>query len=222
MKNIKICTVITGQTLREFLDNLNKIQKVSDFIELRVDYIEDLKISDLEIIKNHTIKQSIFTCRSREEGGLFNDSNDKLMQIIHKAIDLKFDHLDIEISKLSLFDNRDFKNVKIIGSYHNFKETPDYQELKNIIKSIYKYSFVDIAKIATFANNEDDVINLTRLLINKKSNRDLIVLGMGEKGKITRVVSPLLGGYLTFASLGKCKSASGQIELSELKNIYED
>ena len=67
-------------------------------------------------------------------------------------------------------------------------------------------------------NNDEDNINLSKLLINRKT--EMIVLGMGTKGKITRIITPFLGGYLTFASVGKNKSASGQYSLSELKTIF--
>ena len=39
---IKICSVVIGESLEEFLDNLRKVQEVSNFVELRVDYIKDL------------------------------------------------------------------------------------------------------------------------------------------------------------------------------------
>lgn len=214
---IKICTVVIGNTLEEFLQNLENVQRVSDFVELRVDYIKNLSIFDLKIIRKHTKKENIFTCRSIEEGGKFSSNN--LLEIIYKANELCFDYIDIEISKLKNI-NFEKKNSKIIGSYHNFKETPSFNELKKIYEEIISFKFMDIAKIATNVVNDEDNINLVKLILNKKS--DIIVLGMGEKGKITRIISPLLGGYLTFASVGKNVSALGQIPLEDLKGIYSD
>jgi len=222
MKKIKICTVVTGRNLDEFLKNLKAVQRVSDCIELRADYIENLKFEDLDIIKKNAIKESIFTCRSKKEGGLFIGSRIELMKIINKAINLDFNYVDVEISKLKFIDkSKCRKNVKIIGSYHNFDKTPTLRLLNAIVKKIASYSFVNIVKIATMVNNENDVINLTTIIIQKKRSQDLIVLGMGEKGKITRIISPLLGGYLTFASFSK-KTAKGQIELKELQKIYKE
>jgi 3-dehydroquinate dehydratase-1 len=48
----------------------------------------------------------------------------------------------------------------------------------------------------------------------------MIVLGMGDKGKITRVLQPYLGGYLTFASLDGSNSAPGQIDYNDLEKLY--
>ena len=214
---IKICSVVTGKGLEEFLDNLHKVQEVSNVVELRVDYIKDLSIEHLDIIKKHTIKENIFTCRSIKEGGKFAGSKEELKSIIYKANELQFNHIDIEISMLENI-NFDNKNCKIIGSYHNFNNTPNYDELLNIYKNIKQYDFIDIVKIATNVINDNDNIELVKLLINK--DKDIIVLGMGEKGKITRIISPLLGGYLTFASVDNNISASGQISLNDLIKIY--
>ena len=114
--------------------------------------------------------------------------------------------------------NFDNKNCKIIGSYHNFNNTPSYNELLNIYNNIKQYDFVDVVKIVTNVINDNDNIELVKLLINK--DKDIIILGMGEKGKITRIISPLLGGYLTFASVDNNISASGQIFLNDLIQIY--
>lgn len=214
---IKICTVVIGNNLENFLINLKEVQKVADFIELRVDYIENLLINDLEKIRKNTYKENIFTCRSIEEGGKFKGNNEELIKIINEANNLKFNHIDIEISKLKYF-NFEIKNSKIIGSYHNFIKTPNFEELEKIYDKIISYKIVDIAKIATMVNENDDNIKLVKLLLNKKT--DIIVLGMSEIGKITRIISPLLGGYLTFASLDENISAQGQISLNELKNIF--
>ena len=214
---IKICSVVTGKSLEEFLDNLHKVQEVSNVVELRVDYIKDLSIEHLDIIKKHTIKENIFTCRSIKEGGKFAGSKEELKSIIYKANELQFNHIDIEISMLENI-NFDNKNCKIIGSYHNFNNTPNYDELLNIYKNIKQYDFVDIVKIATNVVNDNDNIELVKLLISK--DKDIIVLGMGEKGKITRIISPLLGGYLTFASVDNNISALGQISLNDLIKIY--
>lgn len=50
----------------------------------------------------------------------------------------------------------------------------------------------------------------------------MIVLGMGNHGKITRLLAPLLGGYLTFASLDEVKSVSGQITYQLMNNFYHN
>ena len=215
---MKICTVVIGRTLNEFLDNLKEIQKVSNFVELRVDYIKNLSLKDIEIIRKNTFVESIFTCRSIDEGGNFKGNTDDLLKIISIANNLKFEHIDVERTLLKYINFN--KNSKIIGSYHNFDMTPNYKDLLLIYDIIKQYKIVDIVKIATMVLNDIDNINLLKLSIKKKNN---IILGMGEKGRIIRIIAPLLGGYLTFASITKDSiSANGQLTLEEFKQFYEE
>jgi 3-dehydroquinate dehydratase/shikimate dehydrogenase len=45
---------------------------------------------------------------------------------------------------------------------------------------------------------------------------------MGELGVISRLLSPIFGGYFTYASVEKGKeSAVGQFTVAETKKIYE-
>jgi 3-dehydroquinate dehydratase-1 len=54
-----------------------------------------------------------------------------------------------------------------------------------------------------------------------ENDQQLIVIGMGELGKRVRIISPLFGGYLTYAWVKKNKTAPGQMSLKEMKAIYD-
>lgn len=221
MKNIKICTVVTGKTIREFLRNLDLIQAVSDMVELRIDYIKEIKLSDLETIKKALKKEAIFTCRKKEEGGKFLENEEKRLLIIQKALDLDFDFFDIELTTLEEEKIKIPSNKKkgIIVSYHNFKETPFELELRKLI--FYMRNYGEIIKIATMVKNDYDNLKLFRLMVNKKYEEKRIIIGMGKKGKMTRIIGPFLGNYLTYASTEFSQSAPGQIDIKSLKKIYE-
>ena len=80
-------------------------------------------------------------------------------------------------------------------------------------------SGADIAKIVCKVNSSKDNARLLGLLDSEKK---LAVIGMGEKGKITRCLSPLLRGVFTFASISKGKeTAQGQIAFSEMNEIQK-
>lgn len=70
--------------MHEFMDNLEVIQKVADFIELRVDHMKNIALNDIELIKNKTTCQSIFTCRKKAEGGLYEGSERERIAILEK------------------------------------------------------------------------------------------------------------------------------------------
>jgi len=53
--------------------------------------------------------------------------------------------------------------------------------------------------------------------------RPLVVIGMGQLGKITRIAGPLLGSLFTYASHDKGKeTAEGQIDHMLLRKIFKD
>ncbi len=218
MKNIKICTPVIGNTVEEFVVNLKKTQEISSFVELRVDYIENFSVKDIEIISENVKTESIFTCRTNKEGGKFNDDEKARIEILQKALQSKFDFVDIELSTIR---ENSFKrsNTKLIISYHNFLETPSYWDMQSIIHEMNEYK-PDVLKIATLMKEEYEDIKIYRLLTNKPHNEERIVIGMGEKGRMTRILGPLLGSYLTFASTEFGESAHGQIDITELKKIY--
>lgn len=216
----KICTVVTGNNLKDFLQNLEKVQKISEMVELRVDHINDLELKDIVTIKRKVKKESIFTCRRIDEGGSFKGTEKQRIEILQEAIKFNFNHVDIELSSINHFNVLKHHNSqKIIISYHNFKETPEGLFLKTICKRIKRYS-PDIIKIATHVKNDYDNGILFRLMVDDSIDSDRIVIGMGEKGKITRIIGPLLGNFLTYAALTNQDAMHGQLSFSELQSIY--
>lgn len=103
---------------------------------------------------------------------------------------------------------------KIILSFHDFKKTPSLNILLNIVKKNFALG-ADIVKIATFINHfEENVVlfELTKRISGQ--GKKIIALGMGEKGKISRIGTPLLGGYLTYMAYDeKHRTAPGQMVL---------
>lgn len=219
MKNIKICTPVIGKTVEEFLVNLKKTQELSSFVELRVDYIENFSVNDIEIISENVKAESIFTCRTNKEGGKFNGDEKARIEILQKALNSDFDYVDIELSTMK---EHIFKrgNSKLIISYHNFLETPSYWDMQSIIREMNEYK-PDVLKIAIMMKEEYEDTKVYRLLTNKPHTEERIVIGMGKKGRMTRIIGPFLGSYLTYASTEFGESAQGQIDINELKKIYK-
>ena len=206
MKKIKICTPVIGKTLEEFLNNLDQVQGVSDIVELRVDKIKNLSKNDLQLVRERTTKQAIFTSRRKE--------------IILNVLDLGFDFIDIDLSLIKDFNLPKKIKSNIIISFHDFKKTPDVNKLEAILNKIREFK-PKIIKISTMVNNKQDVSNLFKFLLNKKVDEKIIMVGMGKKGKITRIFGPLFGSFLTFASTQRGESAPGQIDIEKMKDFYK-
>lgn len=216
--NIRICTPVIGKTPSQFLENLKKTEEVADLIELRVDTIQDFASSDINTIREHTTKEAIWTCRSKEEGGSYEGTEEERVALIQKGIGL-FEYVDIELKTVQSHDFTCNEKSKIIISYHNFQETPSYWDMQKILFEMNQHK-PDIIKIAAMVNEEYELTKLYRLLTNKPHHEERIVVGMGEKGKQSRIVGPLLGSYLTYAKTEWGESAPGQIEIRALQNMY--
>ena len=112
-----------------------------------------------------------------------------------------------------------FPDTEWIISWHDLKETP-----KNLDEIYNKISLLPASyyKIATYAQTSTDalrMLNFTQKM--NQSKRILCGLCMGERGQLTRILSPIVGSPFTFASLENGKEvAPGQLSAEELISVY--
>lgn len=206
-----LCVSISEKNIHTVLDILKQVEMA----EIRIDLIEPSAEELTSIVKAHN--NLIATCRK----GKLND--EERMVVIKHAIDAGVAYVDIEIDAPAAFTTEMVKyakqkGCKVILSYHDFEATPDYPELIDIIDDCF-VTGADIAKIATYCESQSDAARLMGLYENYDN---IVVLGMGEIGKITRVASLLLGAPFTFAALNNdSTTAPGQLSIENLKNIYK-
>ncbi len=194
-------------------------EPLADFLELRLDLMKDY---DLGALLQAATKPCIVTNRTKREGGQFAGTEEERVNILKKAMDAGAEYVDIETSTpkelLKPFLESGHKS-KIILSYHNFTDTPE--ELEHLYKIMCEMP-ADVIKIVTYARDITNNLAVFKLIYRaKKDDKKIIALCMGERGEISRILSPLLGGFLTFGSLETGKeSAPGQITAVKLRDIY--
>jgi 3-dehydroquinate dehydratase type I len=221
MKNYKICLILAEESLEGLIKKYQKYKNLADFLELRLDYLKKIDFSNLEKLRNliGEDEKVILTCRKQEEGGKFKESEDKRLTIINFLLKLDFPYVDIEESSYERNLKPKKSKSKIILSYHNFEETPPDWYLRKIVWSMQNDN-PEIIKIATFVKENYDNVKLFRLMVNKNYQEKRVIIGMGEKGKITRFLGPILGNFYTYAVLDEEKNiAPGQVKLSEVKKF---
>ena len=77
----------------------------------------------------------------------------------------------------------------------------------------------DIAKIACAVRGAGDC---ARLLALHEGRNDVVALGMGPLGGVTRIAAPFLGAPFTYASLLRGReTAPGQLDVQTLESIFE-
>lgn len=215
----KIPAIAVVLTDRDVLSLKENSLKDADLIELRVDMFENLM--EVENIFNTARRKFnlplICTIRSPQEGGMIEVSD--RLSIYFKLIPF-CDFFDIEIfsDEAVALRQLSLKNkIKLIGSYHRFDITPSTEELERVFEKGVNLG-ADVIKIATMVNQREDMERLALFLLNhRKSNT--IVIGMGEKGKLTRIIFPAFGSLITYASLN-ISSAPGQISLQDMVDIF--
>lgn len=224
MKNTpKICIPLQLKTAQEVIDFMQKNQEKADLFEIWLDQIQDL---DLEKIMQNKTKPILCVCKGEKEKGGFKGNELEKADLLKKAMKLGADYVDTDYQTEDILIEALAKNkgdTKLILSYHNFEITPDLKELLLIIQKMLKHK-PDIVKIATMANSYKDalvIMNLAQSLSTAKI--PFISIAMSEYGKISRVMTPLLGGEMMFAPLETGSgTASGQVDVNQLKNLWEE
>ena len=193
----------------------------ADGVELRFDYQPEL---DFKLIKNllHDYKlPTIFTLRSRYQGGFYSFSEERRAQDLLALCALAPNYLDLEYDvpeSLVVEIKTRYPKIKLIASYHNFQETPaDLMQIFSLIKRPY----FDAYKIATLANSTLDSLRMLCLVNSLSKDYKITGLCMGEYGVCTRILSPVVGSFMCYAALDKQDAtAPGQLTIYELCNTY--
>lgn len=191
----------------------------ADIVELRIDLFDnfDSYRETFSAAKKKFALPIIATLRSPEEGGK-RKIRDRIA--LYREVAEFSDFIDGEIFSSDIAElvklTKD-KGLGLICSYHNFESTPSSNQLENIYSKGVLLG-AHIVKIATMVRKVDDLETL--LLFTMKHKEDMIiVIGMGEKGVPSRIINPIFGSKITYASLRR-QSAPGQLELSDVVHIF--
>ena len=210
-----ISVVIKGPSFKEAHDQITKALPYADLIELRLDCFKELDLEAIKQLRSEFSIPMIFTLRSQSHGGIYTKSEDNRLLDIRRLASLKPEYFDLETHVAPGFlDEMIHLDIRLIYSYHNFKETPDdlealYQEMRKRPAAYYK--------IAVMASNCLDALRL--MTWAKYSKGPLIAISMGYHGQISRILSPLIGSPITYAGL-EDEGAPGQLSAKTLIERY--
>lgn len=230
----KIAVCISGDSAIEYA-MIAKQQK-ADLIEVRCDLferndpefiVETLK--DLKVITDIPILATMRDYWVSNNGEKFQYKGTKTDRLqIFKKIMPHIDMVDIELNTTirdTVLDEARKYDKPAIVSYHDFQKTESLEKLKKIVDEAYNTSG-NIIKIATMANSKEDVVTALRLLLSytedkvRSSKKPIIVISMGELGKISRLSFPLFGSCLTYAHLdASVYQAPGQMDINDVRLV---
>ena len=213
MHNARICAVITGKNAAE----AHSVEGIADLFEIRIDLVG----KGWEKIAGTLHKPWIATNRDIAHGGKWRGSEDDRTGELFRAIDLGANIVDIETDAACIEDivPRVKEKARCMISFHDWEGTPPLDYLEGLVKQQLSLH-ADICKVITTARKNDDNITMLQL-IRKFPSADIISFAMGAEGLLSRVMCPLAGGYLTYASIKEGSgSAPGQITVADMHSLY--
>jgi 3-dehydroquinate dehydratase-1 len=192
------------------------IKAGADLVELRIDALLNTDPQSIIHLMEEINYPLIATNRMREEGGRFMGSEAERTEILVEVAD-HADYVDIELQTDEKYRSRVIQAAKsTIISFHDFQKTPHLKELLDVVKR--EKELGSIAKFAVMPQNMQDTLNVLEVV---NQNENTIGIAMGEMGRYTRVVAPLLGSPITYASLAG-GSAPGQLDLKHTQEIIDE
>jgi 3-dehydroquinate dehydratase type I len=227
---LRLCIPITAKTTGEALRKMERRYSAPGFsrllLELRVDGIRDL---DLRRLLSKRRFRVIVTNRRKEEGGTFRGSEEERVKVLRQAVVEGADFVDIEAATPpALFSGvkeeigARGRGTRLIVSSHDWTKTPSEQSLKERFAACTALG-PHIVKIVTMAREPEDNLRVLGLIPHAgRQGVEVIAFCMGAEGRVSRMLSPLLGAYLSFASHNKKEaSAPGQMTVREMVEMLQ-
>jgi len=220
---MKICIPIKENSSKKVSRMLLEASIQADLAEIWLDQIKDLDIKKLLYKVPLPI---VAVCKRKVEKGNFTGTYEAQSKILIDAIKNGASYVDIPLFIPEKMNKKIVQvakktGVKVIISHHDFKNTQNYKKMLKLAEKMVKKG-ADIIKLACNTKSLQDtieVIGVGKYLQGQKIPH--ILIGMGQKGILSRILTPTLGGEIMFAVLDKKgQTAQGQMTVSELKKAW--
>ena len=212
----RVALVVTDQDRPEDL-----VDQGIDLLEARVDMFQSVDPDDLaqafQSLRQANTPLVLTVRNDPAEGGSdrHHISEDQKI-ILFKTLMPFADAVDIEQSSPVRDDlltlARQHHKIVIVSS-HYLQRSLSSRELIDLLNQ--GEPLADIVKIAVRPRSIDDLLTLIAFT-GQQRRRHIITIGLGEYGRISRLVLPMVGSLLTY-SYRRQASAEGQIPLKVLQ-----
>lgn len=187
-------------------------------VELRLDLFPHVDLACIKKYIQISDQPVILTLRKASQGGKFQGTELEREKFVKQLLRLAPSFFDLEYDTDPDFINeviQSFPKTRFILSYHNFCGTPS--DLDMLYRTMQTYSAFHY-KIATMAHSANDAL---KMLLFARRHPNLSVICMGEKGEFARVLGPIAGNKINYASPNANEqTAPGQLTATTLMDIY--
>ena len=214
-----ICVSVTADDAAGILEAVLPVVPLVDIVEIRLDGMREPLIE--QCVANIP-RPVLVTNRPTWEGGQYAGDEQGRIDLLCKGVRSGARFVDIELrtdSDLRAQVQQEARNhgAKVIISSHDFKGTPSLADLQETLRQMIA-SGADIGKIVTTATNAEDAIRILALQQEAlASHFPLSAFAMGTAGKISRLATLYLGGFMTYAAItAELATAPGQLSVHDL------
>lgn len=192
-----------------------------DGIELRLDHFKSIDLNGLKQFLQSCGLPVMFTLRRNDQGGVFLGTEEERLKWLETLCTLEPAYLDLEYDVPEDFRKKLFlayPKIQFISSHHDFQQTPaDLEAVYTKIKTPYAH----IYKFAAAAHSILDELRMLQLIQNHSEKEKIIGVSLGTEGRETRLLAPVVGCYLTYATVAPdTATAPGQLAAREMQEIY--
>lgn len=219
---MRICIPIRAQTHSQAVEKIRRANPLADLLEFRLDLLDSGRLKELV---REAARPVVATYRSRQQGGWGADDYETRRQRLRTALEAGVDFVDAEYGPD--FPNRSglletLGAARIILSTHLLQDTPSQEALRIFLKGMAATG-ARLIKIVSRARAVEDNLRMLALIPEaRQMGLEIIAFCLGPLGRLSRIACPLLGGYLTFASLEAGEeSAEGQIPAREMRKMLD-
>lgn len=251
-----VCITLEGNTVEEILREAElATAEGADIIEVRFDkmYVEPVEVTaknadgidetsielvprsldsvnisgSIEQLKKGIEKPVLFTCRGRDEGGMFPDDEDLRISILEQAIASGVSWIDLELSigsdsRDTLFASAKESGATVVASIHNIEATPTADEMIELVEASHDSG--EIIKLCYQTHNHDDALSIFEAAwkLRTEGHRSAI-MGLGIGGDWTRMHAPILNQAMVFTTLkrGFSLADKGLINVQDLRIAWK-
>ena len=217
-----ICIPVMAEETDEAIAMMERAMPLADLVEFWIDRMQNPDLEKLLATRRIPV---IVTNRRREEGGGFAGTEEERVALLAEAARLGADYVDIETDTAPALKEELLRvcapgETKRIASWHDFSGTPPTAFLQKKLTDCMADG-PDIVKIVTHANDAADALRVLELIpYARQKGQAVIAFCMGEKGRLSRIIAPLLGSEISYCPLEpEQASAPGQLTAGRMREI---
>ena len=192
-----------------------------DILELRLDMI-DLPLDEIVRHASHLPFPILITARHPDEGGqgaLDTAARSRLLEALLPHATLMDVELRSATEMLPLIRKAQAQGVSVLGSFHDFAMTPSDAVLQGAVDVALQHK-LNAVKIAVKLQSIEDLSRILHLAATEK-RLPFSLMGMGDLGRVSRLVMAKCGSLLNYGFLGQ-SNAPGQWPARRLKELLRE